>query len=818
MLPMDFKDNQAAVRAALLPLQERAKRLDPSDPRKDMFEKSETVYGYTEFREAVHRLQRKKQHTLLNKVFIPLQVNPEDLAKVVRENFDAINRDFFTAVQTFQADAESGAARALNREGEIPGDTENVLARVASLAKGVSLQYVAELARRVTEGELTVADSIEQVMRDEVLAIFDIDLLEAMNGTVPEMTQRSPAMGHAAIEMLMTMASHYGIANEYLDAWLTVTTRWLLARIQDGELTLWQAQAELATDERSKTLPFEALADLGRYAVQAANEDLLTLCGYLAQVRNEERRFMEAVQPVPLDRQMEFLEGEVGQWILANKGIDQLLMIYGGAATRYERHNRFESAVNVYEKGRQLAKEYGKWKMYADFTWEIGKIRLNQSNYNEAEIVLAEALQIFEGIGDKRGVAKVQIDIANCKRYRGYLEESVDLYEAAKAYFVQTGDDLVVAICEENIAIAYKNLGRYEQALTAYYHVRGIFQAHHEYNRVANSEYNIGNIYADLRDYQRAMQLYLSALEKWEQDDDLPHVALCKHAIANVLLLLDYHREAFDYFDEAAKTFSQVGHMTEAVIAALGMAQTVLELDLEQSDLEGILEFFWSVRDVLIEQEMLRESAVAYTVEAQILQRLNRLDEALEAFAQAEALSPQFPDLNWALRYYTGKVHEQRGDPSLAFEEYQAAVEILESIWRALNLREAKTFYISDKQVHRAAIRLAYQLARRKEAIEYLERYKSQAMLLELGLTAPIPMPGVTTGMIATEKSLLEQLRQKVASGEALEAVEVSQQLRKFYQDLGAANEAQALQEYISIRNGVPLSYESMRSILEVKL
>jgi class 3 adenylate cyclase/tetratricopeptide (TPR) repeat protein len=126
---------------------------------------------------------------------------------------------------------------------------------------------------------------------------------------------------------------------------------------------------------------------------------------------------------------------------------------------------RWNEALDLFERARELYARTGDAVGRADSTFNVGEILSNQGRVEEAEAHLLEAQRVWKAAGDRIGVALATSELGRVAYRAGKFDEAFDLLEAARPEFVEHG--VLVEILETELRTSERLLllGRSDEAL-----------------------------------------------------------------------------------------------------------------------------------------------------------------------------------------------------------------------------------------------------------------------------------------------------------------------------------------------------------------
>jgi predicted ATPase/class 3 adenylate cyclase len=188
------------------------------------------------------------------------------------------------------------------------------------------------------------------------------------------------------------------------------------------------------------------------------------------------------------------------QRILAMRGADAptpgrvaLLDAAGGVAWW---RGDVANADRFYQEQVDIARRLGEPRALANALFNLSHSRVVGHDPASSEAVRAEAIRVFEGIGDARGAARVEWLAANVLTARDPAA-ATDLIEGLLRRYVELDDIFYVAMANGTLSWALLGSGRYDEALEPAY----------QSYRLASAAHDIGAVTIGIREVEIVLQL-----------------------------------------------------------------------------------------------------------------------------------------------------------------------------------------------------------------------------------------------------------------------------------------------------------------------
>jgi CHAT domain-containing protein/tetratricopeptide (TPR) repeat protein len=453
--------------------------------------------------------------------------------------------------------------------------------------------------------------------------------------------------------------------------------------------------------------------------------------------------------------------------------------------------------------------------------------------YDEAIDSGLRARDLFLAADDLLAVGKIEQNLGNIYHRRDQHHEAERFYRTARERFREVGDNALVAVAENGLANVLALQHQFRAARELYEHGLECASAAGAGVTQAEIECNLGCLALFQAQYDRALDFLERSRRRYAALDMPVRSALAEQELADAYLEINLATEAANLHRQTAADFEKLGMRAERAraLAGYGRAMLLLErVDEARRELAVARDLYTAegnrvgaARVILIEAQLHLASghydiAASAAAEAEpplaegglvgrlLLARWLR-GEALRSLGQeAEArqllevtlrdseqsLAPQIAE-----RCHTsfGLLAAASGDREAAEDSFRQAVALIETMRAPLPAEEFQTAFLADKLLpYSELVRLCLAdkaLPRVAEALEYVERARSRALLDMLG------------GSLQRQR----QPRDEVEEGLLSDLVQLQEELNWFYSQINRPPEGDSQQA----AGAVALLYEAAR-------
>jgi len=191
-----------------------------------------------------------------------------------------------------------------------------------------------------------------------------------------------------------------------------------------------------------------------------------------------------------------------------------------------------------------------------------------RGNYQAALEHYHRALDIHEELGDRCGVARVTVNIANVQNSTASYPAALEHYNLALAIYNELGERAGVAGVIGNIGNVHGSSGNYSAALEHFHRALAIHEELDDRGGVARVTINIGLVHASTCDYPAALEHYHRALAEVEAMGDRSSVASVTMNIGNVQTSTGNYPAALEHLHRALAIHEEIGDRRNVALVA----------------------------------------------------------------------------------------------------------------------------------------------------------------------------------------------------------------------------------------------------------
>lgn len=374
---------------------------------------------------------------------------------------------------------------------------------------------------------------------------------------------------------------------------------------------------------------------------------------------------------------------------------------------------------------------------------------------------LLECLQLARSAGDRRLAIQALVHLSDLDQAEGHMRQAIEHLLSALSDSLDTSDKQAVEFCFGKLGLVYLADGQYEKAAECFRNAldHGVDSP----NKIAWTG-SLGQSLAELGQYDEALACFVEVLQGAKQEGDIVSQSICLGSTGNLQYEQNRLSEADKNYQQALAMSVEAGDERLQAIWQGNIASTKAKLGDADAAIEACkqaLSFAQASGDKALEAAHLDTIGDCYMVKGEA-------QTASQFYKQALELSQS---IGWSPfeRVYLGNLARAEfrlGNNNAAYDLFSEAIDQFDSQRSNLRSDFLKTsFSTRGHDLYKDMIELCLKDGKRVEALEYISRSKSRAMLDLLG-NSPIDISDLSnavdeslTKLIAQEKDLREQIR-----------------------------------------------------------
>jgi tetratricopeptide (TPR) repeat protein len=172
----------------------------------------------------------------------------------------------------------------------------------------------------------------------------------------------------------------------------------------------------------------------------------------------------------------------------------------------------YEQAEKLYTESLEILKSLGDRAGIAISLGQLGILQQKWGNYEQAEKLYTESLEIKKSLGDRAGIARSLHQLGILQEEWGNYEQAEKLYTESLEIAKSLGDRAGIAISLHQLGRLQEEWGNYEQAEKLYTESLEIAKSLGDRAGIAISLHQLGILQEEWGNYENATQHYISSL------------------------------------------------------------------------------------------------------------------------------------------------------------------------------------------------------------------------------------------------------------------------------------------------------------------
>ena len=217
----------------------------------------------------------------------------------------------------------------------------------------------------------------------------------------------------------------------------------------------------------------------------------------------------------------------------------------------YRNKGLLEKGLSCAQKGLESAKQDKNLTVQGELSVNIGFFYKSMLNNDMALKSFLIAYNLYEKVGNKKGVGNVLFSIGDI--YRGMRNNKLSLKYNEDALKIRTelGDKASIAETHTGLGANYYDMNNFEKALEHFKLALDYFKSVDDKKNIALLENNIGSINNELKKYPDAIENYKSAMVVYTELKDSSNVSMCLANIGNVMNESGQPQQGIEYIQKS---------------------------------------------------------------------------------------------------------------------------------------------------------------------------------------------------------------------------------------------------------------------------
>lgn len=427
----------------------------------------------------------------------------------------------------------------------------------------------------------------------------------------------------------------------------------------------------------------------------------------------------------------------------------------------------FEKACEEYESAIELARNLDRRINLAVYLSYLGVAKIALSDLDSAEKYLRESVEAACTTGEAPVELHARLLLGELLGDSGKLEQAIELFHTACDISAETNDAASAELALANLGRLFLNLGWPEHAVACF--LEALHQREDETRDKAALLGSLGLCMAELGKFDQAIAYYQSAFIEASLAEDAHSMSLCRGSEGNTLFEIGSFKQALKAYEEALELAERAEDPHRQGIWLGNIGTTWLKL----GDADKALTYCTRAEEMACANDDRQAQAAHLDSIGDCYAEKGELDKAQEYYLKALEVSEKIEDRRGKRIYLAnlGKLHERIGQLQPAFEYLAKAVDLFDELRASIKTDDLKTSFANrGEELYKNVVRVCLSLGKRVEALEYVGRAKSRA-LVDLLSNSPIDISHLTGSEDEGLKRLIIKERDLRAQIDRLERI-----------------------------------------------
>jgi CHAT domain-containing protein len=424
---------------------------------------------------------------------------------------------------------------------------------------------------------------------------------------------------------------------------------------------------------------------------------------------------------------------------------------------------QYEEAVECGLRARDVFLRHNDMLSTGKIEQSLGNLHFLLDRYLKAEQHYRAARELYEMVGDEKQLAQIDNCLATTLTSQHRFREAGIIYEQALARAEQAGLEVTLAEIEINQGCLALFQGHYDRALDYLERSRRRYAGLGMPHQSATADQELADAYLELNLVPEAAAIYERVTPIFSDLGMQPERARALAYHAQACMALGRFHDARQLLAESRASYEAVENEVGKAMVALIEAQAYFA----ERDYAGAASAAARTEAPFAEVHAWGRLLLARWLQGEAARAQGQFREAGQILqetlrdAQQWSVLPIIQQCNASL----GLLAEALGDRAGAEAAFKRAISSIEEVRAPLPAEEFRTAFLANKLIpYTEMVRLCLldgNPSRVAEALSYIERARSRALLDLLGgavPVAPVPRDGFETGLYARLEILREEL------------------------------------------------------------
>lgn len=440
---------------------------------------------------------------------------------------------------------------------------------------------------------------------------------------------------------------------------------------------------------------------------------------------------------------------------------------HGALAWQHLETGEFDRACAEYEAAIELARKLDRAINLSVYLSYLGVSKIALNDLDAAEKYLLESVETARKSGEAAIELHARLLLGELLGDAGKLEQAIELFHSACDISAETNDTASSELALANLGRLFLNLGWPEHAVACF--LEALHQREDETRDKAALLGSLGLCMAELGKFDQAISYYQSAFIEASLAEDSHTMSICRGSEGNTLFEIGNFKNALKAYEEALELAERAEDPHRQGIWLGNIGTTWLKL----GDADKALTYCMRAEEMARANDDFQAQAAHLDSIGDCFVEKNELEKAQEYYKQALDVSEKIEDRRGKRIYLAnlGKLYERIGELQPAFEYLAKSVDLFDELRASIKTDDLKTSFANrGEELYKNVVRVCLSLGKRVEALEYVGRAKSRA-LVDLLSNSPIDISHLTGSEDEGLKRLIIKERDLRAQIDRLERI-----------------------------------------------
>ncbi len=244
----------------------------------------------------------------------------------------------------------------------------------------------------------------------------------------------------------------------------------------------------------------------------------------------------------------------------------------------FQAQSRYDEAIELFDKGIELAEESGSGLLVAKIDGYLGKIYLRKGDYEQALVLQHTYLNESKKVGEKRDIAHAYMNLGGVHWHMNDQQQSIRNWEESLKVFEDIKYLQGIANIHDNLGVGYNMIGQFDKAIEHYRESENIMKRIGDVRGMSMVLLNMGVLFDRTGEHEKSLDYYRKSLQIKKKIGDMIGVANIYNNMGNAYFNLENYPEAMENYMENLELMKKADDTWGTAQALANLAEAKIEV------------------------------------------------------------------------------------------------------------------------------------------------------------------------------------------------------------------------------------------------